>query len=513
MNATGLKRQAKKTPPMGVTTKVLLGLACAVVGIQLWSLRIASAIFEVHDDIMTTAMWQHIADSSLQQSSQPSGWSDMFKMPPFDTIHDFAQGPRSQRIVVGYTKDDLLNGRGVSFHDKEDGTVHMNTFQSSSRNVPPIDEGTNRTEKFAGMTREQRSGGYSAAWLTTVDGLLKTERISTDHLFTADKINLEYGHIAMSIDNWNLQAVDMFDFFVHHLSYYERVTGKGEELRNDTIKLLEVMQDDYEQNQFYNNPSKQRNGHTLAIVAYFAGDSKGPSQRRSQLFLNMTIKTVASIFPNVAVFVGHPLDYEYVTQHSGLNQYLYDVQLMKDLRSFDHITYGTSVTAKTLFQKGVYSQDDFDFVYYTESDELPHMRNVHYLLRHTLQEPDPRHAKKNAAPVIIPHRGQPFSIPPDVSADTVQRWKKNYDKAYLNGERTIHDVPDLMTSSCCFERPAVKNGPFINPQRAFPISEAKVEFIRQHRSFSHVAGTGNIFKQEFWLCEFSDERKLCLPAE
>eukprot|EP00525_Craspedostauros_australis_P008743 CAMPEP_0198110614 /NCGR_PEP_ID=MMETSP1442-20131203/2635_1 /TAXON_ID= /ORGANISM="Craspedostauros australis, Strain CCMP3328" /LENGTH=205 /DNA_ID=CAMNT_0043766755 /DNA_START=223 /DNA_END=840 /DNA_ORIENTATION=+ len=182
--------------------RTVLAIAIFLSLAQISSLRFISNLFDVPDVITSFKGDGNAATATATCSQWPeatqSGLSGVLKMPPFDAIHDFSTGHRPQRFMAGCSRDDLLQGRGVSYEDNEDGIVDMRTFPVASSTAD------DSTQRFAGMTREQPSDGYSAAWLVTVNRLLSNGHISLQHLHEAENINLEYGHFAMSARSWNL---------------------------------------------------------------------------------------------------------------------------------------------------------------------------------------------------------------------------------------------------------------------------------------------------------------------
>jgi hypothetical protein len=140
----------------------------------------------------------------------------------------------------------------------------------------------------------------------------------------------------------NFGTVDMLDFFVHHLSRYKGTTGaynvapKYERNWNHFLKRLDEMQQTHERTPF-NNPTNERNGNVLAITPFHAGTDRHSIQNEKQLSLNVTVKALARIFPNIVITVCDQAKSNYIINESGLNEYIYDVLLVKKSGAADNM--------------------------------------------------------------------------------------------------------------------------------------------------------------------------------
>lgn len=451
----------------------LLVVACLVIRNLsfLWHGRVQS-MNEVMDGSPTPATNTTYKLKADQQEAN-STLHDFAITPTFETFHDFRLGPRPHPLKTGKSLSELKKNMSDIIDDDR---------------------------PFAGFYTVPGHLYYAAAWLSNTQTLLQNPYITEDFLQTGNP-NMEYGFFAA----WkgvrqSAVTMDMFDFMVHHLSNFRKVAkGKFKTLDEDVLRLCATMEAGYRK-RGYNNPIGKRNGNVLAVLPFYASEkSQGANvQVKTSLshrhaFLNLTVITLANVFPNIAVFVATQADYDYVIHESGLNRFLYDVHFASDLPKPEALPYGTSVKTKSLFQNKTYDLTQFEFVYYSESDQLPHLRNVDVLLKQASKE----------SSLVIPHRLQPFPRLEDISNHTVFR---------KGGETTVnewtsmrlHEVPDLTKSRCCFPIP---------PRKAEKISLKQnpegLAFFRQYESFAYLAGTGNIHRGEYQACNLTESSAIC----
>jgi hypothetical protein len=207
--------------------------------------------------------------------------------------------------------------------------------------------------------------------------------------------------------------------------------------------------------------------------------------------LKATIVTVASIFPNIVVFVASPEDFHWLVIESGLNRFLYDVQLLSWLQKPTHLCLAASVVAKEKLLNGCYDAR-FEWIYYTESDQIPHVRNVDHFLELAM----------NANSVVIPHRGECGWHPRDVALQSEDPPDHLLKRKPSILAKELHLVEDIMSTSCCFDRSCLD----ISPDTYTHYDNSSVKLFRQHESFVHISGTGNVFDQKFRTCKLSTRR-------
>jgi len=421
---------------------------------------------------------------------------------PFDSYHNFTHGPRPRRCVVGLSAMQLQN------YTAQNPYTNVNATAS----VP-----------FPGWFESRQ---YAAAWLSSIE----TFRSNPNYVARKGGANLEYG--TFSTIEWRaarvFRSLDYFDFYVQHLSNwpkrFDHTLRRSGGFNHLYRRRLRDMESTYVE-LGYNNPSGHRNGRVLVIMPFHSPGDGHSKKDDKYSFLNLTVKTVSNIFPNIVVSVCNRHDYDYVTTHSGLNQFLYDV-MMVDLEESTHLPYFSSVDVRHRIEQGQYDVG-FEFIYFTEADQPPHLRDVNWLLHLTLQQTNG---------IVNPHRGHPDGMPGDLATNIsssssseqsaadaaaaipetevhVMKLRQHFEPAQ---SRTIHDVADISTKSCCFNHLHLKRPyEFSKEDKKGMIDlynyrgKGEVEWFRQHDSFAHVLGICNEFRHYCCTCNLTDGITMC----
>jgi hypothetical protein len=425
-------------------------------------------------DQLTTEVVVHVTKpNKTVDASKPKEVPDAIQ-PSFAEFQDFRAGPRNQVYAAGSTMKDL----------------ELKHKRAGGKTTDPL---------YAGMCKfegdSKTASLYAAAWLSSKETILKVEKFTRQYMQEEqeDFVNQELGFFAAVEGDAQIaySSVDMFDFFVHHLSGYDFSIRYDENWDPEMLRLLQGMIEGYRK-KGYNNPSRVRNGNVLAILPFHSGASTGRSINgisKAHMFLQATIITVAAVFPNIAVFVASPEDYNWLVYESGLNRFLYDVQLISWMRNPSHLCVATSVVAKEKLLDGSYDAS-FEWIYYTESDQLPHLRNVDNLLELAMQENT----------LVIPHRGECLWHPQDVALQSVE---PPGDLANPILEKELLLVDDIMSASCCFDQRCLD----VTQDTFTPFNKSSVKLFQQHESFVHIAGTGNNFEAIYRTCKLSTHRR------
>jgi hypothetical protein len=399
--------------------------------------------------------------------------------PTFDDMHDFRVGPRKEPYRTGNSKQDLER------NNNQTKTIH------------PLHAGVCKLE---GQFKDDNEGSlYAAAWLSSKETLFQNEKYTRKFMkeYSADYLNQELGFFAaVGGERVLYQPLDMFDFFVHHLSGYDFYTNHDTQWDMEIMRLMQDMIEGYRK-KGYNNPSRVRTGNVLAIIPFHSGASTGKSGdtlSKTRMYLEATVLTVSIVFPNIAVFVASPEDYSWLVFQSGLNRFLYDVQLVEGMKASTHLCFATSVVAKEKLLNDSYDAS-FDWIYYTESDQIPHLRNVDTLLEWAM----------NANSLVIPHRGESRWHPQDVAlhAEPPEKLLKLNSKIM---EKQLHLVDDIISTSCCFKQNCLD----ISHHNFTNFDNASTKIFRLHENFVQIAGTGNTFAQKFRTCKLSTPRRNCI---
>lgn len=330
-----------------------------------------------------------------QQNYAASRKQSLHLQSTFDGFHNFlVDGPRKRPFSLG------LGIPEISLLLPEDNHDHSKTY--------------NDLVSFYQI----KGAYYAAAWLSTTETFL-----TNPHLADLERKN----HQNKSTHGWSLEVgtwvgvrgrknhrtIDMLDFFVHHLSRYKgaySVRGP-DQITNWKMYLagLNAMQYSYEEQPF-NNPNMDRNGRVLVICPFHGTSDNHSGQDEKRLHLNVTIKALARVFPNIVVTVCDAVHWDYVANTSGLAGYLYDVLLVKNLSmapivKCTHLPFLSNVQVRRLLQEGYY------WIYYTESEQPPHLTNLNALLKETLHN----------RTVVVPHRSQPVALPRDLNVSIASK--------------------------------------------------------------------------------------------
>ncbi|CAJ1962141.1 unnamed protein product [Cylindrotheca closterium] len=390
----------------------------------------------------------------------------------FDGFHDFlVDGPRRRPFSSGLavTAELLMRqaNSGSTSKNYDDG---VSFFQS-------------------------KGAYYAAAWLSTTETFLSNTKLDlqANRKKSERGWNMEAGTWVGIKGRKNHRTNDMLDFFVHHLSRYKgpySVRGPDQESNWEMyLEGLDAMQYTYEERPF-NNPSMDRNGRILVMCPYHGTSDNHSGQDEKRLHLNVTIKALARVFPNIVVTVCDDVNLNYVASESGLNEYLYDVLLVKNLSmapilKCTHLPFLSNVQVRRLLQKGYYSTDQFDWIYYTESDQPPHLTSLNALLKETLY--------KNRT-VVVPHRSHPIALPRDLNVSMASKQTKRF--LEINSAKVLHRVDDLREYSCCF---LGKN------KTAWEAPD--VELFQQYNGHAQVTGECNPFQLTCNICKFRNRTK------
>jgi hypothetical protein len=378
--------------------------------------------------------------------------------PTFPEFQDFKRGAR-RRFEAGKSQHDLLQETDIPAQNKVSFFKH---------------------NKY-----------YAAAWLSSIHTFMKNKNIHLERLPADYNPVLESGTWVGISSQTGYRTVDMMDFYVHHLSRYKGPDSVAPRFENNWkrfIKRLDAMQETYEKLPF-NNPSNEKNGKVLVITPFHAGKDSHSKEDEKQLFLNITVKSLARVFPNIVVTVCDEANYNYVMNESGLNEYIFDVLLVKnvsmgELQSCIHLPALSSIQTREKIREG--SWMGFEFIYYTESDQPLHLRNVDELLRQTLRDDNT---------VITPHRSYPTALPEDLNVAEARKQARQF--MNVTGSKVLHDVPDIRSQGCCFDK--------FSLQRKINVTSPELELFRQHNTHAQAAGTCNPLRYKCHICRFMDK--------
>merc|ERR1712196_460045 len=126
------------------------------------------------------------------------------------------------------------------------------------------------------------------------------------------------------------------------------------------------------------------------------GDSGHSALASRRIYLRKTVESLKPTFPHYTVCVATKPDYDYVTDEKNELGF-YDVLHYYTLPKPSRLGFATVHTAQqAMLNNPKWSR--FDYVFYTESDQILHVRDVHRLL-HIASSEVPNH--------VLPHRISP----------------------------------------------------------------------------------------------------------
>eukprot|EP01041_Mallomonas_annulata_P006623 gene6623-13418_t len=291
-------------------------------------------------------------------------------------------------------------------------------MESSTYKLPlGLAHQTKEEAKFLQFHKCKDSGEvYGAAYLITKELLINQ---FTD--YNLKNVNCEMGSFIMYSKNILIQSLDVLDFSTIHLSAYERLqrrysakfknkaflTGKID-LIHTSVKILQqkALESEKRRQESHilhksNYPNLDKNItnpslRTVVIMPFLGSDmGAGHSNLDNRLvYLKACFWSIYVDFPNIVAVVKTPGDRDFALNTSGLP--FYDVILVDNLPKSASLPVATVQQTKLRLQNGTY---DFDYVYFTESDQILMMRIESDLFAYLKAYP---------MRLIVPHRLMPY---------------------------------------------------------------------------------------------------------
>lgn len=356
---------------------------------------------------------------------------------------------------------------------------------------------------FAGLYACPENGeAYSAGYLGSRSTFLR--HLVPAHRLIRGQGNMEGASHTMFRNNRLHKTVDLFDFYIEHLSWYERRLFKGaESVRSHVIERLK-------RQTAHRSTTSSGRLDAVALMPFYAtagGDSGHSALESRRIFLNMTHQSLAPHFGKIVVCVATDFDESYLAR-SGLH--FFDV-----LRAHVFKPSRLGFATVHLAQQRLLSDQrwaDVRYIFYTESDQIFHIRDLALLLKFADQSPPS---------LLLPHRVMPVPVREDLGAlsrdenihlDAMREFTRN-------AAKTLHriKVGDVQHASCCFDpAPCGKNrrGHWrYFSDRAIELFQLIPDEGATHSfqtSFALVAGEGNFLRQHFRACHLcTRSRSFC----
>eukprot|EP01063_Lacrimia_lanifica_P006548 TRINITY_DN1402_c0_g1_i4.p1 TRINITY_DN1402_c0_g1~~TRINITY_DN1402_c0_g1_i4.p1 ORF type:complete len:463 (+),score=126.99 TRINITY_DN1402_c0_g1_i4:147-1535(+) len=387
----------------------------------------------------------------------------------------------------------------------------------------PIAGGTSRAElqartawaqaRFAGFydcSDGAHEHALAGAWLTSTETFLsipsfksfdEAQALRPEHVDAVDEMVL-----AALRGRVGLKPLDLFDFRVQKLSYYWRHLKLGDgyvynalvkigdpqaERLPSVLKNLEHIERRYLEGRFH-NPTGTSNGRVLAVMPITVVN---PGTVDAE-FIKLAVKATAEVFPNVVLAVHDVISADWIAQ-SGLREHLYDVIFLGVVPHPNWIPLMALTKARERLASKAWDPQ-FEWVYVTEHDQIPHVRDVDRLL----------HAASAPETVVVPHRSTFYPRAEDFPMTNRSRAAELAAGKGVPAEipeKRVEEVPDVLEASCCFER----GTHCVDGSGIIPIGDKAVYLLRERWTWAYAAGTHTRGIDDFRPCELKREGSAC----
>ena len=229
-------------------------------------------------------------------------------------------------------------------------------------------------------------------------------------------------------------SLDVLDLAVVHLSAYERLQRKYQKKFRETRLLEKDVKNSHssldvihQSVQFVKDATNDKRSilpeeaslanRTVVVMPFLAsGRGSGHSVVLNRIiYLRACFWSFHRVFPHIVVFVRSLDDATYVKTHSGLP--FLDIIVLHHLPKYASLPVGSVQTIQNLLKNGSW---DFDYVFFTESDQI-------LVLRSLVTYYD--HLRRHARHLLVPHRLMPY---PEI----VNR-RSTHITSFLNGFLTL----------------------------------------------------------------------------
>lgn len=217
---------------------------------------------------------------------------------------------------------------------------------------------------------------YGAAYLITKEHLIYQP---TDANLTW--VNCEMGSFIMmngraspqkNINGSIVQTLDIFDFSMVHLSWFERLQGRYKLRKSDPIKIVNATTDILRMKALLSHehalpPASPDLNRTIVIMPWLGSEhGAGHSKISNRLaYLRSCFWSLYEEYPNIAVMVKNEKDQQILRNFTEMP--FYDVVWIPNLPKSASLPVATVQQAKVRLMDGRW---DFDFVFFTESDQV-----------------------------------------------------------------------------------------------------------------------------------------------
>jgi hypothetical protein len=376
--------------------------------------------------------------------------------------------------------------------------------------------------------RDPSGQAYGAAWLAHRATVLKHD------VPIRDNTNMESGGWMPAKVATPLQSVDLLDCAVEHLSWLERRIGlrdaRGlakQTWDGELLAMLGKRAKRLERRAMAHRVKGPRRLKTVAVLPFFATSpecedpkaacttgSSAPAMRRH--FLNTTYWSIVdALTPHVVLSTCSHTDAEFARSHSGLHWFdvleseCFIPRRITGVPFFKPALLG----AKTVHSiRGKLQSDEkwsqFDYVYYSEADQVLHTRNARFML-----------SVVDETTYVSPHRMQPVAHPSDMPSlstpegrDWLPRWSQQ-DLDRMNRIGPVIDVDRAKNWRCCVGRSECTGDGLQGDRQTWTpwkVPKPDLGLVRYDQSFVMVAAhQGSYGKLEFRGCQLEESAQAC----
>jgi hypothetical protein len=291
-----------------------------------------------------------------------------------------------------------------------------------------------------------KDGGeaYSASYLITREHL-----IYQNTAYNLTWVNCEMGSFIMmtgrvdprkNVNGSLLQTIDVLDFSVIHLSAYERLLLRwaksspiiGEDRNNlqPVVNSANILKHRYELLENIQPPPEHSAFNRTVVIMPYLGSDMGAGHSKlanRQAYVAACFWSFRAYYPFVVAAVKSVKDYEFLRYHSNLP--FYDIIFLSNLPKSASLPVGTVQATKARILSPTGNWSHFDYIFFTESDQILMMRNPDDLYAYL--DLNPRH-------LILPHR--------------LMAYPESVLMAFHHREVSEHLPMDWFDMQCCLPR-------------------------------------------------------------
>ena len=462
------------------------------------SKNISSCCYQMYNEVSG----ERLSDEHINENS--------ISVTPYPILQSYHEQAYKLQLDVPYSPslDVLLSQRNAITQALESSSRYLpNTkLQLSSKinlDSLPVPDMQNQKAEFEkeNLKLHLCNGvfeAYSASWLTTREHMIEVKsegyNLTWVNCEMASFIHMrESNNFYINPDGKGMvmQALDVLDFSVIHLSTYERSSKKymmrlwnTRQERAQLWSRIDPIKEAVELLENKVNPLKSKKKivysedakNTVVIMPFLGGAmGAGHSELGNRFeYLKLCFWSFYEFIPNIVAGVSRQEDVDWAFKESGLP--FYDILLLDNLPKSAGLPVGTTQKVK---QKLVNNEWDFKYIFFTESDQILISRELQMMYDHL---------KKYPSRMILPHRLMVYSdrIMNEIHKKTIDLQHNKW-----------------MTQSCCMPRQNC------NERKDWkPIAHNDVHVINYYGLYVPL-GNVNFLTETYRTCKIGDYVPYC----